>query len=67
MTVQELSHDHYESELFFCLVGAVGARMDLVIPELEKLLTLAGYDVLRVKVSADVIDKLYDVPDYGTN
>lgn len=53
------------SELIIGLVNAVGTENKLVIDLLKERLGRAGYSVVSVKVSNDVIPLLYDVPPHG--
>jgi cytidine deaminase len=55
------------SELVIGIVSAVGADKALVIDLLKERLWRAGYDVLVVKVSGDVIPLFGEIPDHGND
>ena len=57
-----LNDQQIDSELIIGLVCAVGSETSLVIDLLTERLSCAGYNVLIVKISRDVIPLLCDVP-----
>lgn len=59
--------DVLDSELVIGLVCSVGTETSLVIDLLQERLGQAGYRVELVKVSSDVIPKLVDIEDPGTD
>jgi len=56
-----LNDQQFDSELVIGLVSAVGSETKLVIDLLKENMSCAGYNVLIVKVSLDVIPLLVDV------
>lgn len=62
-----LTNDELDSELVIGLVSAVGTESGLVIELLRERLGRAGYRVEVVKVSRDVIPRLYNVEDPGSD
>lgn len=58
----DLSHG-FDSELVVGLIGAVGTELDAVSSLLNERLKLAGYNVVEIRVSKDIIPLLCDVPD----
>ncbi len=68
MTNDDSIHfNELDSELVIGLVCSVGTETSLVIDLLRERLGRAGYRVELVKVSSDVIPKLVDIEDPGTD
>ena len=57
----------FDSELIIGLVCAVGAETTLVIDVLKERLGRAGYRAIVIKVSAEIIPLIRDVPDTGND
>jgi len=60
-------NNQLESELIIGLVCAVGTETSQVVELLTERLGCAGYSVLTVKISSDVIPLLVDVPPHGND
>lgn len=56
----------FDSELVIGLVSAVGTETTLITELLKERLNLAGYNVISMKVSEEVIPTLCTVPDHGS-
>lgn len=63
----DLANDGLNSELIIGLVSAVGAEKALVVELLKERLGLAGYRVLVVKVSSDIIPLFSVIPEHGND
>jgi deoxycytidylate deaminase len=63
----DMSGDQVESELVIGLVSAVGTETNLVLDLLKERLGAAGYDVVVVKLSKDVIPIFGNAPAGGSS
>lgn len=53
--------DYTDSDLIIGLVGAVGTDLSKIYDKLKKIITIANYDVIEIKISKNVIPRIVRV------